>query len=350
MAYQPKHLNYIGSKHSLLDWLHTTILEVTGYPSFEGKQVADLFAGTGVVSFHLRTNGATVFSNDAEPCSYIVSKAMTEGVYTPKIKEYLDTFNTELEEGLYKDYAGFMTNNYSPYETCERMFFTVENARRIDYIRNRIEEIEATEEEKNFLLACLLVSADAVANCASVYGAYLKEFKKTAMKPLFLQPIHQCTVATASKTVTSDVLHTEFLQSINTDIVYLDPPYNERQYSKNYFPLSVLVFKPEEQDTQVLNGKTGIPVFCFTSSFCSKKTVKESFTKILDTVKTKWLFLSYNSESLLDKDTVVELLKNYGTVTVKEANYKRFNARKTKDGEPSKKTEIKEYLFCLERK
>lgn len=344
MAYQPKHLNYIGSKHSLLDWLSSTILQKTGYSSLEGKTVADLFGGTGVVSFHFRKQGATVLSNDIEPCSSVVTKAMTESVYTPRIQEILTTLNQELETGLYKETVGFMTANYSPYEGCERMFFTVNNAKRMDYLRKRIVEVDCSDNEKVFLLASLLVSADAVANCASVYGAYLKEFKRVALKPLVLQPIHQCTTPTNSKSFTSDVLNQEFLQSINADIAYLDPPYNERQYSKNYFPLSVLTFTPSEQETQILTGKTGIPALCFTSPFCSKRLVADAFQQVLEGLKVKWVFVSYNSESLLEKDAMLTILKKYGTVSVVETPYKRF-----KSSTKPEKGEIKEYLFCLER-
>jgi adenine-specific DNA-methyltransferase len=344
MNFQPKHLNYIGSKHSLLDWLSATILEKTGYSSFEGKRIADLFGGTGVVSFHFRTQGASILSNDIEPCSYIVTKGMTEGVYTPRIKEILALLNEELEKSAYKETVGFMTKHYSPYEGCERMFFTVDNAKRMDYIRKRILEVSVSEEERAFLLASLVVSADTVANCASVYGAYLKEFKKVALKPLVLQPIHQCSLPATSKTTTSDVLNQEFLQTIDADIVYLDPPYNERQYSKNYFPLSVLTFTPSEQETQILTGKTGIPALCFTSPFCSKRLVANAFQQLIQGLKAKWIFLSYNSESLLEKDAMLEILKREGTVTVLEKPYKRF-----KSSNKQENNEIKEYLFCLER-
>lgn len=346
MTYQPKHLNYIGSKHSLLDWLHTTILEKTGFPSFEGKEIADIFSGTGVVSFHFRTNGATVLSNDIEPCSYTVSKAMSESVFTPALQQVLQQLNQELEAGSYKETVGFMTKHYSPYETCERKFFTVDNAKRMDYIRARIEELTLSEKDKTYILASLLLSADAVANCASVYGSFLKAFKKTAERTLTLQPIHLCTTPTESKAFSSDVLNTEFLESIEADILYLYSPYNERQYSKNYFPLSVLTYNPEEQERLILGGKTGIPALCFTSPFCSKKLVKEAFQTVLSHTKAKWTFLSYNSESLLDKDTLVSILETQGKVSVIEKPYKRFKS----NSKGKQKSEIKEYLFCLERK
>ena len=336
-------MNYIGSKHTLLDWLSESILNKTGWTSFQGKRIADLFAGTGVVSMFFRNQGATVLSNDIEPCSSCVSKAMTEGVFTSSVKAYIDRLNAELEAGAYKQTIGFLTTNYSPCNGCERMFFTVDNAQRMDYCRRHIEDAPLPEAEKNFVLASLLVSADAVANCASVYGAYLKAFKTTAKKELVLTPLHTCTTPTESQSFSSDVLEESFLTKLSCDLAYLDPPYNARQYSKNYFPLSVLALPPDEQEGLALSGKTGIPSTCFTSSFCSTKTVNQSFETLLSTLKAKWVFISYNSESLLDKDTLVELMKTHGTVTVLEKDYKRFKSQQ------KGKKQIKEYLFCLER-
>lgn len=338
-----RHLNYIGSKHTLLEWLSETILRETGWSSFEGKQVADLFAGTGVVSFFFRSQGATVFSNDIEPCSSIVTKAMTECCFTDTSKQFLEEMNRKLVEGNYKESVGFLTRNYSPYEGCERMFFTVDNAKRMDYIRRQIEESNLTESEKVFVLASLLVSADSVANCASVYGAYLKKFKKVAEKPLLLTPIHSYATPTSSKSYSRNILEPDFLQNLSVDLVYLDPPYNSRQYSKNYFPLSVLTQKPVEQNNLILSGKTGIPSTCFTSPFCSKKTVAQSFETVLSNLKAKWVFLSYNSESLLSKEEVLTILNKYGTAKCLERTYKRFQSQK------SQEKEIKEYLFCLKR-
>jgi adenine-specific DNA-methyltransferase len=250
--------------------------------------------------------------------------------------------NKDFLEGKHTT-IGFLTKHYSPYEGCERMFFTVENAKRMDYVRKCIENSSLEPSEKVFALASLLVSADAVANCASVYGAYLKKFKRVAEKPLVLKPIHTCSIGSHGNCFNKDVLHPEFLKSLEVDLLYLDPPYNERQYSKNYFPLSVLAMHPDEQNSLVLTGKTGIPGTCFKSPFCSKKTVSQSFETVLQHTKAKWVFISYNSESLLDKETLLTLLKNYGDAKVIERPYKRFQSQN------QEKQEIKEYLFCLER-
>jgi adenine-specific DNA-methyltransferase len=106
----------------------------------------------------------------------------------------------------------------------------------------------------------------------------------------------------------------------------------------------MIALSPEEQKKEKpLKGKTGIPESCFISPFCKKgKTVEEAFEKIFKIITTKWLFLSYNSESLITKQRMIEIMEKYGEVSVIERDYKRF-----KSFEYNEDKEIKEYLFCL---
>ena len=342
-----KRLNYIGSKFQLLDWITQHILEHTKWISFEDKIIADLFAGTGVVSYHFRNLNSIVISNDSELYSHIITFAFTKSCFTEKCREIIENIQKEIQENKYVNTFGFITKNYSPFESNERKFFTIDNAQRIDYIRNRIEMLKETIslEEYNFILASLLISADAISNVPAVYGCYLKDFKVKAMKELILLPIHTNTILPRceSNTFHSDVLNIDFLSSFETDLVYLDPPYNERQYSKNYFPLNVIA-KNLFIEEPVLKGKTGIPADCFISSFCKKGEVEQSFDLLFSQLKTKWIFLSYNSESLLSKEKIVDLMSKYGTASFVEKSYKRF-----KSYEYNNDLEIKEYLFILRK-
>jgi adenine-specific DNA-methyltransferase len=340
-------LNYIGSKFQLLDWLTAVIKEKTGWTSFSDKRIGDLFAGTGIVSYHFRESKATVFSNDAELYSSIITHAFTRSIYTSKCKNTLELLQAELDEKKHLNTAGFITTHYSPHNSSERKFFTVENAKAIDYIRGRIEAMKdtLTGDEYNFILASLLISADAVSNVPAVYGCFLKNFKDKATKNLKLNPIHTIQDASSSdsRTTNSDVLSTAFPE---TDLVYLDPPYNERQYSKNYFPLNIIAKTPHQLlSEEALRGKTGIPSDCFISPFCRRgKPVEDAFNALFKDLKTKWIFMSYNSESIVSKDKILELMGKYGTASVIEKEYKRF-----KSFEYNKDIQIKEYLFCLKK-
>lgn len=343
-------LNYIGSKFQLLEWITNIIKEKTGWDSFADKTIADLFAGTGIVSYHFRKNKANVISNDAELYSSIITHAFTRSVYTVNCKNAIEQFQKDIQENKHSDTCGFVTTHYSPQGVSERKFFTIENAKRIDYIRNELETIKDTisEDEYKFILASILLSADAVSNVPAVYGCFLKKFKTKAEKLLKLSPIHNNInpVLDLSRTYHSDVLCTDLIGSFESDMVYLDPPYNERQYSKNYFPLNIIAKTPEQLLTELpLKGKTGIPADCFISPFCKKgHCVETAFDTLFRELKTKWIFVSYNSESIVSKDKMLEIMSKYGTASVVERDYKRF-----KSFEYNNDVNIQEYLFCLNK-
>ena len=377
----PKRLNYIGSKFQLLDWITSAVNAKTGlFGGSAGSSVsgvvtvADIFAGTGIVSYHFRTKyGAKVISNDAELYSSVITHAFTCSVYSEKCKTVIAMLCAELEAKRYVVgggaggagvVAGFVTRNYSPYEGNERMFFTVDNAQRIDYVRRRLEEVKVqggtlNDDDYKFILASILITADNVSNVPAVYGCYLKNFKAKAIRAFILEPIHKYTTPciVGSRTFCSDVLSPAFLGDTGlvaaagvADITYIDPPYNERQYSKNYFPLNIIARNPVHlasvSDAPVLKGKTGIPADCFISPFCKRGggVCEEAFDKLFRELKTKWIFLSYNSESIVPKEKMLEIMGRYGVASVEECDYKRFKSFKY-NGD----LEIKEYLFCLRK-
>lgn len=346
-------LNYIGSKHRLIGWIFDVISAKAG--DFAGRRVADLFGGTGIVSYNLRKLGAVVIGNDAELYSSVIVHAMVRSVLSADCEGFIRRIGANLASGAYMgddtNTVGTITKSYSPHNGCPRMFFTVDNARRIDYIRRRIEAEFGTDEGRKddymFLLASLLVSADAVSNVPAVYGCFLKQFKEKALRALVFEPIHTVRElgAEGSRSFHSDVLADSLLDAVEADIVYLDPPYNERQYSKNYFPLNILALPPVQQTTTALrDGVTGIPEECFMSPFCKKKEVVGAFERLFSRLKTQWIFLSYSSESLISKEAMLGLMGKYGEVSVVETDYKRF-----KSYEYNADNGVKEYLFCLKK-
>ena len=314
-----------------MEWITNNMKEKTGWPSFDNKIIGDLFAGTGIVSYHFRKNMARVISNDAELYSSIITHAFTRSLYTDNCKKIIDLLQLDIQENKHSTTNGFITTHYSPQGSNERKFFTIENAKRIDYIRNKLETIkDISEDEYKFILASILISADAVSNVPAVYGCFLKNFKTKAIKNLTLLPIHNNTILAVdgSHTYHSDVLNVDFIRSFESDLVYLDPPYNERQYSKNYFPLNIIAKTPEILLSELpLKGKTGIPTDCFISPFCKKgDTVENAFDLLFRELKTKWVFLSYNSESIVSKEKMLDIMKKYGTSSVIERDYKRFKS------------------------
>ncbi len=334
-------LNYIGSKHQLYDFIKASIFDFTKFSSFENKCVGDLFSGTGIISYYLRKDKAHVISNDMELYSYIIVSAMNYCIYNEVVSEKIEYLNKNIE--MLKK-IGFITQNYSPYNECERMFYTVENAQMIDGFRHQIElwKSELNKNDYTFLLASLIVSADQFSNIPAVYGCYLKNFKAKALKKMNIIPIHKNmeNVHIQNK-VLSLSLDSDDLKKEKFDIVYYDPPYNERQYSKNYFVLNMIA---QYGDYPEIRGKTGIPVNSFVSPFCQKRSVKSAFDKMIQNSNAKFIFISYSSEGLVSKDDFVELLSKYGAVKVYEKEYKRF-----KSFDYNMDGNLMEYIFALEK-
>jgi len=333
-------LNYIGSKYQLVDWITNCILTQTGWPSLDSKVIGDLFSGTGIVTWNFRTLGATTVSNDTELYSFYITKAFAISNFTPKLEKIIQDLNSSMGA-----HTGFITRNFSPFGDCERMFFTVENAQRIDWLRHSIEELRPrlSEAEYTFLVASLIISADAVSNVPAVYGMYLKNFKDKSKKALVLRPIHTVNMRVSRDTsvYNKSVLIGGFPRM---DAVYLDPPYNGRQYSKNYFPLNIIAMTPDEAAEQVLHGKTGIPDESFVSSFCQKRHVEDSFNTLIQSLDTKWIFLSYSSEGIVTKEKMLEILRRHGTAGVVEMDYKRFKSFNYNEGDI-----VTEYLFFVHK-
>lgn len=251
-------MNHIGSKRSLLPEI-SRILDDAAVPS-QGLAL-DLFAGTGAVAQLLKQRGHIVYANDWQQYSYATNVALIEHDDLPSFDRLLSNSrwrmrilwttnqlgiraaSSESSAGLVIQYLnqlpGYRGAFYEAY--CEggranRLYFSARNGLRIQAIRDEIEEwAEAeliTTSEKAWLVACLIESADSVANTASIYGAYLKQIKPSAQRELSLclvQPVHSPR-AHEHKVFCCDSRDLlERLSETGFQLVYIDPPYNARQ-------------------------------------------------------------------------------------------------------------------------
>ena len=329
-------MNYIGSKYSLMDFLETTIEEVTGYKN--GDYVfADLFAGTGVVGQTYKSKGCTVIANDIQYYSYVLNKHYIENV--PELDtKWLDTLNS------LPPMEGFIYRNYCEGSGSGRNYFTNENGMKCDAIRTELERLHTAgdmdEHTYFYNLASLVNSIDKYANTASVYGAFLKHIKKSAQKKFQLEllPVIDGPVGT----VYNEDINT-LIQTIRGDVLYLDPPYNARQYCSNYHVLETIA----RYDHPELRGVTGLRSSTEQKSkYCSKRTVAETFDDLIRHADFKYIFLSYNNEGLMSLETIREIMSRYGKYQTFTTDYRRFKADKD-ENRNIKANSTKEYLHCL---
>lgn len=332
-------MNYIGSKLKLCQhFLPETIKSVCGI-DLSQKIFCDIFAGTGIVGRTFKTSVKKVISNDIEYYSYILNKNYIEN-HCPL--ENAENIVSELNElSLCED--GFIYKNYCLGGNGERQYFSDENGKKIDSIRIKIEEWKNTGKiNKNmyyFLLASLLESADKVANTASVYGAYLKNLKKSAQKQMILESADFELNDNEHEVFKSDA--NELITRISGDILYLDPPYNSRQYGANYHILNTIAeYKPF-----VPKGKTGLREYT-RSKYCSVSSVKEEFENLIKNANFKYIFLSYNNEGLMSVEDVRGIMRKYGRYDLAQTDYQRFKADSNRF---NKAESTVEYLHILEK-
>lgn len=334
-------MNYIGSKLSLIDFLTDTIEKVSGITDGTNHIFADLFAGTGIVGVNFRKKNWEVISNDIQYYSYVINRHLIEN------KDNVDTSLLEYFNNL-TETEGFIYNNYCFGSGSERNYFTDSNGKMCDAIRIELENLknnnQISENQYYFYLASLINSIDKYANTASVYGAFLKHIKKSASQNFKLELLPINNINRKGKVYNEDI--NILIKKISGDVLYLDPPYNARQYCSNYHVLETIA----KYDNPELKGKTGLRNYEHQkSNFCSIKTVAKVFEDLISDADFKFIFLSYNNEGLMSLDTIKNIMSKYGEYLVFTKDYHRFRADKEENRNHKGNSTI-EYLHCLIKK
>lgn len=348
-------MNYIGSKYSLLPFLYESIKKVI---SSDSKVFCDLFAGTSVVGKYFKQKGFQIIANDLQYYSYVLCKQYIENhseLYFNGIKDEICIKNNPmLEVCKYLDNLplreGFVFNNFCKGDKDEayRLYFSDYNGKKCDTIRIKIESWyknnNITDKEYYFLLTTLLENIDKVANTASVYGAFLKKIKTSAQKPFIMKPAEMIYNDHEHYVYNEDA--NKLIRNIKTDILYLDPPYNQRQYSANYHVLETIA----RYDNPVLKGKTGMRDCSMQKSdYCNKRKVKVTLEDLIINANAKYIFLSYNNEGLLTFDEIKQIMSekgNYGCFSMKYSRFKADSESMTRHIKANSTTEYLHYVVC----
>ncbi len=332
-------MNYIGSKYKLSNFIKSTICSVVG-SDLSDKIFCDIFAGTGIIGRVFKNEVKKVIANDFEYYSYVLNKNYIENHKPiPGKGTYID----ELDNLAIK--KGFIYRNYCLGSESGRQYFSDKNGKKIDTIRQQIELWKNNGKIDDalyyFLLASLIESADKVANTASVYGAFLKHLKKSAQKGLILKPAEY--IINDNEHIVFKEDSNELIKKIEGDILYLDPPYNARQYGANYHLLNTIAL----YDNFIPKGKTGLRDYN-KSQYCSKLSVKKAFEELIKQANFKFIFLSYNNEGLMTVKDIKNIMKKYGKYDLASTNYQRFRADK-EESRNHKANKTEEYLHVLEK-
>lgn len=311
-------LSYLGSKASLL--YNLTCL-MSPYIT-EQTRFCDLFSGSGIVSQFFR-NKCNVTSCDQEFYSYVLCYALTKSTYNTKLKKIISCFNISSPQCV-----GLVSQHFAP---PKRMFFTQCNAQKIDYCRKFIDKLykenTISYDEFMFLLASLLCSASKISNTCGTFRAYLKTFSKKALQPFKLCPIHLSKSLYQMNNVVVCKHVNICLRTSEYDVIYLDPPYNNIHYGAYYSFLNYLcIYSPD----QILQG-TGICSEYNKSKFGMKKTARQEFLDMFNTMFAKQIFMSYGSNGILEINELVDIIRksklNKCMINIYRYDYKPYKTK-----------------------
>ena len=342
-------MRYIGSKKDLLGFIEKPLID----NNVLGTRICDMFSGSIAVAKHFKQKGYEVTSNDNMLYSYVFQQAYIKNdnhrlgffglrdiisdTSLPKVISLLNSL-----EGK----KGFMFDNFCKVGTQKqkyhRNYLTDSNAMKIDVIRDKLEEWKEEsrllEHEYYILLSALIEAIPFVSNVAGIYATYLKINDPRMFKKLTLETPQLLSNGRKNKCYNKDA--NSLVRDIDTDILYIDPPYNHRQYASNYHLWeTVAVWDKKIRDTQ-----TGLREWSHQrSDYCSKVKCENTFSDLISHASADYIMVSYSSEGIMPLAVITDILESVGSVTRNTKKYRRFksNSRNNKDNH------VAEYLFFV---
>lgn len=336
-------MRYLGSKESLTGSIRELLQERN---LLQGNLVFfDAFCGMGSVADSLKSTFNHIIVNDSLKCASFFTRGK---LYSNRCTFQMLGFDpfSFLNESA-GSVHGFIYENYSP-GGSDRMYFSEENAGRIDYFRMQIEEWKEqgrlSEEEYVYLLACLLESVSDVSNTAGVYGAFLKHWDHRALKPIVFSRIDSAEGVAGTVESFNDKIE-DIISAVECDILYLDPPYTQNQYGTQYHLLETLILNDAPPISRVTGSRPTTPM---RSNWSKMYHAHILFEKVVAETKASHIILSYNNDGFMSKDYIEKTLKRFGveeTYCCTAIDYKKYNNTKCQGADGHQ-----EYLFYIRKK
>jgi adenine-specific DNA-methyltransferase len=355
-------MKYIGNKQRLLGFIDN-VIQKERLPQ-KGTFI-DLFTGTTNVAQYYKNKGYKIIANDFMFYSYVFQQAYIKNNQFPKFNDLLQSKYFNINPGslsskyepirIVIDYLnkmpgkkGFIFKHYAPDGEFKRQYFSNENAMRIDATREQLDtwqkEKLLNESEFYILLASLIDAADFVANISGTYGAYLKIWRSMALKPFTML------VPNLIESNLEHEVHKEdsnkIISDFRGDILYIDPPYNTRQYAANFHILETLAC----WDNPKVYGKTGLRYYEDQKSAYSQRTKCENvFADLIKKAKVNYILMSYNNEGIIPHEFILETLGRKGKAMVYTKTYRRFRTERDHENRHYKvpNDEVRENIYLL---
>jgi len=340
-------MRYIGNKTRLLPFILRTLKR----SGIGVGSVHDAFAGTASVSRALKEKGWRVHSSDLLMSSYVFQRAYV-------VAEGADPLLGDMARELsaLPPREGFVSEHFSPSHrtgASGRMYFTPENAGRIDATREELEiwrKAGRIDEDSYYvLLAAIIEGADRVANTAGVYASYMKRWQTNAKRRFEVVPEIPIKGAQPARATLMDA--TDAAKSIGeVDLLYIDPPYNSRQYVA-YYHIPEILARGWNDAVPAIRGKVGLLAGEEgRSQWSHGRRVQKLFSALLAASGARHALISFNSEGHLSPEALQSLLTRAavdGQVAHYTQRYRRYRADSERVGRHYHKDMALEHLYLV---
>ncbi len=354
-------ITYIGNKRALLGHIGVAVERVKRRLGKDQLRVADLFSGSGVVSRYLKAHASLLISNDIEDYATVTSRCYLRNrstVHLPTVTEIVSELNAQVATAPLP--PGFIEELYAPRDEAnitreDRVFYTRENARRIDNYRRLIESTPL--EMRDLLLGPLLSEASIHANTAGVFKGFYKN-RHTGVGQFGGSGSDALTRILGRVTLEVPVLslfeceYKVYQEDANAlvrqlkglDLAYVDPPYNQHPYGSNYFMLNLIV---RYQRPTHVSRVSGIPTDWRRSGYNVRNRALPLLKDLLYAIDASFLLVSFNNEGFIPPEKMRALLDELGSVEVIELPYTAFRGSRNFN---NRSIHVTEYLFLVERR
>ena len=314
---------YIGSKARMLNFID----EVIKKEKIEFSSFFDLFGGTGIVGDYFNNQKTKVYVNDLLKSNYLSYLAWfgNDKLDKKKLEDIINKYNSLKN----------LKDNYFSINFGDT-YFSKNNCKRIGYIREDIENKylnnEINTRERAILITSLLYAMDKIANTVGHYDAYRKNGDLDKKLELCMLDLKSNTNNKNNKIFNEDA--NELVRNIKADIVYIDPPYNSRQYSDAYHLLENVATWEKQEVFGVAKKmkRNGIK-----SKYCSV-SAPLAFKDLIENINAKYIIVSYNnmgtkgagrSQAKISDEDIMNVLSSKGKVKIYETDFNQFNTGKT---------------------
>ncbi len=317
--YSLQNRRYLWNKFKLLNFIE----EVIKKENIKFNSFTDIFAWTGVVWDFFNEKNVKIISNDILKANYVSLKTFLEANESDfkDIEKILNNLNN-LEIPNEENYVSL---NYW------WKYFDENNSLLIWKIREEIENMKITKIQKNILLSSLVYAIDKIANTCWHYAAFRKKLDNYKKIQLSIPDIK---LENNSKNKVYNKDANELIREIESDVLYIDPPYNSRQYFNSYHvPENIVKWDNAELEWITKQRKDRKK---YKSEYCMVNA-KDIFEDLIMNAKVKYIIVSYNntwekldarSNSKIKDLEIREILWKKWDVKLYEKDYKYYTTGK----------------------